>query len=763
MELLYVYIDKYRNFAKQEIHFSNKFKISYSKSDKKLSIVKNEDYIDIYPKNIAGITAIVGMNASGKTSLLDLIGTQIGELWRNREIIKFNPVNPHKKMDARQVNENQELAGVTYKADYFLVYGCKDANDDDLFVFESGKPQQYIDIFSNAQSMMEKHKACKPYQQDANIKTYNHLKFWFSCVFKKIDSNLDSRLYKGTHLLNDSCKISSKACMLFFKNSFRSFSKHYDKNTSIARYHAALESMCLYNQVKLIIKQMANESSATYDNGEYKLVIYLKTATSTQYVYQGTIFNDNKYVKDYRGFEISSFDDAQNRTLEFLYGYVYYVLDNFVCKAGIAHKDQALNPDQKDSGDAYTEELKENCKKELENNKDKPTTYKEIKNYFRKQIKIISEHFEDKYNTIEAYDEIEQAIENLFIMEDECHIAISHEKNKFTLKLNKDTDIEPIKSFFISCLGEYELEKDHKYPTSIRSYAHGEINFLSEGEKANLAMFTSIDEQLRINTKAKENYILLFDEIENSMHPEMCRKLLSSLMAFLGGYPEKSFQIIIASHSPFIISDIRKENIICLENKDKKNTVKQLEGNTFGQNIHSLLKNEFFLTNTYGEYSRTFIQKIASWLTEGKDLKDAINDFINSNLNIARIEKEISNLKTDIAKTQEHDSELGDEIVAIQKNIARLESDLVNMQKHDAMLKAEKINQKVVVSNLEEAKTYLRKVIDSIGEPILRNYLKEQFDEYSLNLVKDMSIDAQIQQHEEEIKKLRARKGGNSK
>ena len=43
MELLYVYIDKYRCFKEQEIIFSNKFNVEFNKSNMTLKISKNDD------------------------------------------------------------------------------------------------------------------------------------------------------------------------------------------------------------------------------------------------------------------------------------------------------------------------------------------------------------------------------------------------------------------------------------------------------------------------------------------------------------------------------------------------------------------------------------------------------------------------------------------------------------------------------------------------------------------------------------------------
>lgn len=66
MELVYVWIEKYKNIVNQEFNFSSKFKCF--KKDEKL-IINTREYIQsLFPNNI-NITAVVGANGSGKSNL----------------------------------------------------------------------------------------------------------------------------------------------------------------------------------------------------------------------------------------------------------------------------------------------------------------------------------------------------------------------------------------------------------------------------------------------------------------------------------------------------------------------------------------------------------------------------------------------------------------------------------------------------------------------------------------------------------------------
>lgn len=72
MELIYLWIEEYKNIKNQEFNFSSRFDCKYNKCDKELTIIKNKDYIDIFPENI-NVTAIAGKNGSGKSNIFQAL------------------------------------------------------------------------------------------------------------------------------------------------------------------------------------------------------------------------------------------------------------------------------------------------------------------------------------------------------------------------------------------------------------------------------------------------------------------------------------------------------------------------------------------------------------------------------------------------------------------------------------------------------------------------------------------------------------------
>ena len=73
MELVYVWIKNYKNIEKQGFNFSPRFHCDYNENTNELTIDKNDGYIsNFFGKNI-NVTAIVGKNGSGKSSVLNFI------------------------------------------------------------------------------------------------------------------------------------------------------------------------------------------------------------------------------------------------------------------------------------------------------------------------------------------------------------------------------------------------------------------------------------------------------------------------------------------------------------------------------------------------------------------------------------------------------------------------------------------------------------------------------------------------------------------
>ena len=103
---------------------------------------------------------------------------------------------------------------------------------------------------------------------------------------------------------------------------------------------------------------------------------------------------------------------------------------------------------------------------------------------------------------------------------------------------------------------------------------------------------------------------IIFDEVELYFHPEMQRSFISNL---LSGLKQLSFeniesiQILIVTHSPFVLSDIPNDQILFLQKNGQPATENAIS--TFGANFHSMLKHSFFLKEgTIGKFAQEVIK-----------------------------------------------------------------------------------------------------------------------------------------------------------
>lgn len=126
------------------------------------------------------------------------------------------------------------------------------------------------------------------------------------------------------------------------------------------------------------------------------------------------------------------------------------------------------------------------------------------------------------------------------------------------------------------------------------------------------------------NRIACESVILFMDEADLTYHPEWQRRFVSILTAFIQEiYPKeccREIQIILSTHSPLLLGDMPSRNVIYLK-KDEKTGITQADGSgrieTFGQNIHLILRDSFFLSDgTIGEFAGKKIQNVVDGLEE---------------------------------------------------------------------------------------------------------------------------------------------------
>lgn len=106
--------------------------------------------------------------------------------------------------------------------------------------------------------------------------------------------------------------------------------------------------------------------------------------------------------------------------------------------------------------------------------------------------------------------------------------------------------------------------------------------------------------------------LLLLDEPETHFNPDWRSKFMRTLNKASKAGNKKNFSkdIIITSHSPFVISDCYPDKVIIFENGNQPMNAKDLNFRTYGTSIDIITENVFRSNNTIGDLARSEIEEI---------------------------------------------------------------------------------------------------------------------------------------------------------
>ena len=116
----------------------------------------------------------------------------------------------------------------------------------------------------------------------------------------------------------------------------------------------------------------------------------------------------------------------------------------------------------------------------------------------------------------------------------------------------------------------------------------------SSGEAAIANLFAYLDDaiqNLNIKKESRQNILLILDELDCYLHPKWQQYVAKVLFDRLQEYTNCTFQVVITSHSPIILSDICNSNILKLDKFQAQLETKK----TFGADISHLYYDSFFM------------------------------------------------------------------------------------------------------------------------------------------------------------------------
>ncbi|EFN99415.1 hypothetical protein SMSK564_0210 [Streptococcus mitis SK564] len=170
------------------------------------------------------------------------------------------------------------------------------------------------------------------------------------------------------------------------------------------------------------------------------------------------------------------------------------------------------------------------------------------------------------------------------------------------LDFTVETDRETLNVILKSLKNE---GSDNSISREVFSVLEFEWSGLSSGELALINLFGRLNS---IKNEVRKNMVLLLDEVDLGLHPEWQRKWVKNILPIIGKIMKSqngSVRVVVTTHSPIILSDFMKKDIIYLPIDDSTE-----KSRTFGQNIYTLFKDSFFLEAPKGAFSEQVIEDL---------------------------------------------------------------------------------------------------------------------------------------------------------
>jgi len=594
MELLYLYVHDFRKFKQQSFSFSPEYNFALSKqrpSDERLKflleISENEDAVRLFNENILNVTGVIGKNGSGKSTLIHLIKLMCGSL--------DTLISP-------------------------LIFCVRDKRSKAIYTcFYNGGVSQHLN------------------RLEVNVKYGGDIGGQYpnsvcSGYFKK-EALLDGKVYD---LPFDFADIN----LCYFTNVFDSHKENYYKNIlNLSTNHRIEEFLKDY-----IPTQTANPEKRRGNVDD----IFQTRIGAFHHKELKSMFNFLSYAKTRTTHKVPDLPEQVVFTFE-LEDFQYLVSDPLSNFKPVANSLLKINNKvisiMKNSGD-------------------------KIKNFYN-MIILSAFYYSLRWNRLPNEDNVNifQSIELLAEDQTELFETLkllllgqlnyfngTSTKRSITRRLEFLTSRDFLKqlqkltfSNFDKRLNNfvtYEFEINSSlWPvlSAIHDLTEVDDTFfmgyqwsggLSSGQEAFIAQFSTLYE---IKNRVSNKPIwLVIDEGDLYFHPEMQKEYFNQLLTFCKFlFQRNDVQIILSTHSPFIVSDLPKQNLIFLKQDDNGNCEVDKDNiryETFGANIHDLFKESLFISGgLFGDFARERINDVIKWcqdpnadLSKSKEMRKMI-------------------------------------------------------------------------------------------------------------------------------------------
>jgi restriction system-associated AAA family ATPase len=127
------------------------------------------------------------------------------------------------------------------------------------------------------------------------------------------------------------------------------------------------------------------------------------------------------------------------------------------------------------------------------------------------------------------------------------------------------------------------------------------------------------------------NSLFLMDEPETHFNPDWRSKFVSLLRQCLPSSGDATQEMLVTTHSPFLISDSKPENVLVFEKHSTTGAISihHPEYNTLGASINKITMSTFEKSETIGGHAQALLEEFRVRFEAGVDSKDALIDEIH--------------------------------------------------------------------------------------------------------------------------------------
>lgn len=658
--LVYFLANSNSNLINCDLNFQSEFKFHYDEVKKTLNIKKNDSYLeDYWGENVQSLTTIAGDNGIGKTSILELI--------KDRFLWGFN--HPDKTIIVLKKDEKYELyydeellrehnSIIVNNIPYDLNSLRKEEGSEKRILEDRDLKLLYIEkislnkyktfslndkVFLQTNTRLGKEKTMVFYTNHWNYTRRNRM-YKHDVDTKKLDYIDNSIGYRIDSLITQ-----FKEYEVLISNDMLTVNGLVQKSRFDVDYLFKLQEQEMINTLKYLKENIGNDEIYDSLTIPEEIFIYYDFLDSQDRSEFFSLLDDNKYLRFekrennfYLENKIYDFILNNNKILlkesmilaltESLFSNIDLIMPNNIKKdINILDFEKIYKISSVGQINEYLNDFNRAVIKTVESLKINEATLRQIQNHESLKMEL--------YSLIKSYiDFIDYLVEDFFEKVD------SHITETSTFNVNRDSETTRRIEIEVPIIKIDKLNSEIAY-IFFNEYAkvkgkNKPLYFtwrgLSSGELQLLNLCTSLNSAIK-EAEFKEILILL-DEVEISLHPMLQKKFIKMLMNIfnLTKKQRKNIQIILTTHSPFVLSELPFDSLILLEKDEQgivkiKNEFDDLVA-TLGANVHELFSHSFFLKDgLIGNYAKDKINEVAKNLLgiQSNLDQDYIKKFIN--------------------------------------------------------------------------------------------------------------------------------------